>query len=198
MVDLSRPAEEILDKQWLCVWYCFVEEFWNFIRKPDEDNYPYSKGREWCKPHYTFSSMRRDKCKPAEVIDEEVALLAKDYWERNRSELKEYFVNWTCYAWDNELSVHKDLCGGWIDCGADPAYPNRKSERNVNDAAYLASTGKLEQIYAKAIDVAAQRQARYEFKRVLAKARRRANAEKRLLKVKLKKLFKKMFSWIKI
>lgn len=152
MIYIANTPEEALDKYWLCVWRNLIEEYWNWLRKPDEDNYPYYvSGKVWTKPHYTFASLRRDKCQSEESIDEDVAKLAVNFWKRNRSDLKEYFINWTCGSWNQELAIEKDLAGGWLDCGVDPCYPNRREQNNLKDAQHLSIIGVLQVLLAKAI-----------------------------------------------
>ena len=158
MIDIADTPEEALDSNWLCVWRNLVEEYWNYIRKPDEDNDPYyTSGRALSKPHYTFASMRRDKCRPEESIDEDVSKLAQNFWERNRSDLKEYFINCTCDNWPDKdkYEVQRAVDGvDWLDCGVDPAYPDRKYERNTHDAPYLSDIGVFQSLLHKAMSKA--------------------------------------------
>ena len=157
MIDIANTPEEALDSYWLCVWRNLVEEYWNYVRKPDEDNDPfYTSGRALSKPHYTFESMRRDKCRSKESIDVDVINLAYDFWERNRSDMKEYFINYTCHMWpDKTYKVHQDVfCNGWIDFGVDTVYPERRQENCIYDASYLSETGVFQSLLRKAMSKA--------------------------------------------
>lgn len=203
MIDVLKLSEEDLGPYWLQVWRCFIEEYWNWLRTPDEDNDPYWKNGIYGKPHYTFKSLREDKCKPNEVIDAEVADLASNFWKRNRSYLKEYFINWTCEKWNtnvgNVLAVDKDVVyNGWIDCGVDPSYPNRRLKYRKQDADELAKTGELQEMLEEAKFKACVHIWREECKQERIKAHRKRKARWRLLKMKIKKLFKKALFWLKI
>ena len=157
MIDIANTPEEALDKYWLCVWRNLIENYWNWLRKPDEDNDPYYKKGVCSKPHYTFASLRRDKCCPEELIDENVAKLARNFWERNRSDLKEYFINCTCEKWPDKekYEVQKAVDGtDWLDCGVDPAYPNRKNANSVYDAPHLSDIGVFQSLLSSAMEKA--------------------------------------------
>ena len=137
MIDVEDLHESALGDYWLQVWRRFVEVY--------SDYTTIETNGEW----YSFAHLR--KCQPKMVVDDRVADLATNYWERNRGELKEYFINWTCDKWSCEVAIEKDVTyGGWIDCGADLAYPHRRYEDNTNDTLYLAKTRQLQLMLKKA------------------------------------------------
>ena len=149
MIDIAKTPEEALDRYWLCVWRNLVENYWDYLRRPDEENDHYYKKGLYDKPHYTFKSLRRDKCKSKEQIDEDVAELARNFWERNRSDLKEYFINCTCDNWPDKdkYELQRAIDGSeWLDCGVDPCYPDRKSTDNTYDANHLSDIGIFQEI----------------------------------------------------
>ena len=150
MVDISKSANEVLDEYWLSVWHNLIERYWDYIRKPDEDHDIYYLKGVCSKPCYTFASMRKRTSRSKESIDEEVISLANDFWERNRLHVKEYFINSTCHIWDKELAVEKDLNGGWIDGGIDPAYPNGPT-KSPYDALCLSYTGEFQNMLIDAM-----------------------------------------------
>ena len=132
---------------WLCVWRCLVERHWNLVRRDDEENDPYSKGRIFGKPHYTYESIRRDKCKPVDAIDKDVADLARNYWKRNRFDIKEYFVNLTYDNWPDAaiFELYVATTGNeWIDCYPDPVYPDRRTKFDQFGGEHLFDTGWLQ------------------------------------------------------
>ena len=43
MIDIAKTPEEALDRYWLCVWRNLVENYWDYIRKLDEENDTYYK-----------------------------------------------------------------------------------------------------------------------------------------------------------
>lgn len=160
MIDIAKTPEEALDRYWLCVWRNLVENYWDYIRKPDEENDPYYKKGLYYKPCYTFKSLRRDKHKSKEQIDEDVAELARNFWERNRSDLKEYFINCTCDNWPDKdkYELQRAIDGSeWLDCGVDPCYPDRKSTENTYDASHLSDIG----IFQELLEIA-MRKARWD------------------------------------
>ena len=178
MYKLSQTAQEALDTYWLYVWHSLVEQYWDFILNKQHNP-------------YTFSSMRQNGNKQ---VDEAVASLANSFWERNRFDLKECFVNYTCDFWpDKRCAIHKDVdCGGWIDCGADPVYPDRRDMENACDAPHLARTGQLQKLLKKAECNAFLALRKDAIARKCAKKHRRAKARWQLFKAKAKKLFKKL------
>ena len=93
MAEIADTPEEMLDGHWLQVWRNYVEFYWDFLRRPDEENDIYYKQGRCSKPCYTFESARYHKYRSEETIDEEVADLAVNFWKRNRSDLKEHFSN---------------------------------------------------------------------------------------------------------
>jgi len=142
MIDIADTPEEALDTYWLCVWRNLVEEYWNYVRRPDEENDPYYKRGVCCKPCYTFESARKSGCKSKEAIDGEVASLAQDFWRRNRLDLKEWFVNNTCNNWPDKdkYEVQRAVFGSnWLDCGVDPVYPNAKNEYSAYNIGIMQS-----------------------------------------------------------
>ena len=157
MIDIAKTPEEALDRYWLCVWRNLVENYWDYIRKPDEENDPYYKKGLYYKPCYTFKSLRREKCKSKEQIDEDVAELARNFWERNRSDLKEYFINCTCDNWPDKdkYEVQRAIDGSeWLDCGVDPCYPDRKSADYPYDASHLSDLGIFQELLEMAMNKA--------------------------------------------
>ena len=137
MIDLAQISEYSLGQYWLQVWRNLVEAHWNYIVHGTSSEI------------YDFAHMR--KCQPKESVDSIVADLATSYWERNRFELKEHFINMTCDKWNAELAVERDVIHvGWIDFGADPYYPNRRHEDNKNDAPWLAYSGRFQAMLKKA------------------------------------------------
>ena len=160
MIDIAKTPEEALDRYWLCVWRNLVKNYWDYIRRPDEENDPYYKKGLYYKPCYTFKSLRRDKHKSKEQIDEDVAELARNFWERNRSDLKEYFINCTCDNWPDKdkYELQRAIDGSeWLDCGVDPCYPDRKSTDNTYDASHLSDIG----IFQELLEIA-MRKARWD------------------------------------
>ena len=160
MIDIAKTPEEALDRDWLCVWRNLVENYWDYTRRPDEENDPYYKKGLYYKPRYTFKSLRRDKHKSKEQIDEDVAELARNFWERNRSDLKEYFINCTCDNWPDKdkYELQRAIDGSeWLDCGVDPCYPDRKSTDNTYDASHLSDIG----IFQELLEIA-MRKARWD------------------------------------
>ena len=154
MIDIAKTPEEALDRYWLCVWRNLVENYWDYIRKPDEENDSYYKKGLYYKPCYTFKSLRRDKCKSKEQIDEDVAELARNFWKRNRSDLKEYFINCTCDNWPDKdkYELQRAINGSeWLDCGVDPCYPDRKSFDNPYDASHLSDIGIFQELLEMAM-----------------------------------------------
>lgn len=140
--------------------------------------------------YYSFKHLRSVQTK--QNIDMQIASLATNYWQRNRSDLKEYFINWTCDKWNNDfgnvLAVEKDVIhNGWINCGVDPIYPKRKYENNRFDAPYLMKTGELQKMFIKA-------KHRVFVSYNVSKMQHKAKAKAKLFKVKCKKLFKKLHS----
>lgn len=133
---LHKPANEILSNYWLNVWRCLVEEHSNHCREETS---------AYC---YSFAVLRAQKCRPESTIDADVAVLADDYWVRNRANLKEYFFNLTCNAYaDKTYAVIKDVdCCGWIDFGADPIYPDNRNNlaKHPFEAENLLHNGWLE------------------------------------------------------
>ena len=137
MIDLAQISEDMLGPYWLQVWKNLVEAHWNYIVHGTSSE------------QYDFAHMRKRQLK--ESVDSIVADLATDYWERNRFELKEHFINMTCDKWNAELAVERDVIYvGWIDFGADPCYPNRRHEDNKNDAPWLAYSGRFQAMLKKA------------------------------------------------
>ena len=154
MIDIAKTPEEALDRYWLCVWRNLVENYWDYIRKPDEENDPYYKKGLYYKPCYTFKSLRRDKCKSKEQIDEDVAELARNFWERNRSDLKEYFINYACDNWQDKdkYELQRAINGSeWLDCGVDPCYPDRKHTDNPYDASHVSDLGIFQELLEMAM-----------------------------------------------
>lgn len=185
MVDVKKLAESDLSPYWLRVWRCLVEAHYDYIVTKTSDGY------------YAFKNLYKHQSKKS--VDDQIAKLATDYWTRNRSDIKEYFINWTCDKWNEVLAIEKDVVwNGWIDCGVDPIYPQRKHENRCYDAPCLASAGKLQELLQKAKLNAFLQQCNDAFDKARCKALNRAKAKRKLMKTKVKKLFKKMVSWLKI
>ena len=196
MIDIANTPEEALDKYWLCVWRNLIENYWNWLRKPDEDNDPYYKKGVCSKPCYTFASLRRYTCISKELIDEDVAKLARNFWERNRSDLKEYFINCTCKKWPDKekYEVQKAVDGtDWLDCGVDPVYPNRKNANSVYDAPHLSDIGVFQSLLYSAMEKAKQDKFDLDLKELYEK--QKISRKEKIDKIKkfVSNLFHKLF-----
>ena len=197
MVEFPEKPEDALNQYWLLVWRYLIEMHWDIIAAEQEQNDPYGNA------HYSFKSLRSLNCRSKESIDEDVADLARNYWQRNRFNIKEYFVNYTVDAWpDHETyDVLKAVDGSdWIDCGVDPAYPNRKHEFNKWDAKHLVSIGWFEKALKKAIYQARIEKLEIDAKRFLEKEKedrlRRQEERRRRVKEKINKLKEKLPNWL--
>lgn len=180
MYKLPLDSKEALDDFWLCVWHSLVEQYWDFIL--DNQNNP-----------YTFSAMRQ---RGNTHIDEDIESLANNFWERNRADLKEYFVNYTCDFWPNkECAVHKDVnCGGWMDCGVDPAFPDRHhNDNSAFSVERLVSTNWFARTIEQSMKAAEKKVLDLKMKKFLDESKRldiKDKEERRRLRIQYMQLWK--------
>lgn len=177
MTDVLNLSENALGYYWLQVWRNLIEIHWNLV---------VANTSAEC---YDFVHCRR--IQPNTSVNEQVASLASDYWKRNRFELKEYFVNWTCGEWNAEVAIERDLtyCR-WIDYGEDLVYPERKYEHNTHDAPFLAKTGQLQLMLKNSQFDAHMKLWKDEYEKEIIKARRKTKAKWHLFKMKVKRCLK--------
>jgi len=192
-LPLKDIPEDSLSHYWLCVWRCLVERHWNLVRKDDEENDPYSRGPfgKYC---YTFESMRHYKCRPV------VANLARDYWKRNRFDIKEYFVNLTYENWPDaaNFELYVAMTGNeWIDCYPDPAYPDSRTKFDQFGGEHLFDTGWLQYNLKTAMKDAVQLQERLIIKKwreeqAIEAAQKKENRKRKIdaFKNKVKSFFR--------
>lgn len=201
-LPLKDSPEDSLSHYWLCVWRCLVERHWNLVRRDDEENDPYSRGRTFGKPHYTYESMRRDKCKSVDATDEDVADLARDYWKRNRFDIKEYFVNLTYNNWpDAEIfELYVAMTGNeWIDCCClDHVYSDRRTKFDQFGGEYLFGMGWLQYNLKVAMKDAVQLQERLSIKKLREEQAIEATKKKQNRQQKIDTLKKKVKSFFNL